>query len=57
MIPKTELIKVLSENINTNIDGITRFNIREFDGYVFDGDRMIVIHEALAAQGKDVTQA
>ena len=57
VIPKTEFIEVRCKNINANVDGITRFDIREFDGYVFDGDRMIVVNEAGSTQGEDVTKA
>ena len=57
MIPKTKFIEVWSKDINANVDGIARFDIREFDGYVFNGNGMIVINKAFSAQGKDVSGA
>ena len=47
MIPKPQFVEVWSKNIDPNVDGITRFDIREFDGNIFNGDRMIVVYEAI----------
>ena len=57
VIPESKFIEVLSEDANTNVDGIARFDIREFNVEVFNGYRMIVVNEALATQSEDVTQA
>ena len=32
-------------------------DIREFDAQVFDGDAVVIVNEALSAQGEDVAQA
>ena len=57
VIPKSKFVEVHSQDVDANIDGITRFNVREFNPQVVNRYRMIVINEALAAQGKDVAEA
>ena len=57
MIPKTKFIEVFREDINTNIDGISGFNAREFNMQRSNINRMIVINEAITAQSKNVTRA
>ncbi len=56
-IPESKFVEVRAKNIDANVDGLVRFNIREFDAQRFDIDRMVVVNEAFTAQGKDVSEA
>ena len=56
-MPKTQLIEVLVKGIGANVDGIAWFNIREFDGDIFNGHGRIAIDVAFNAYGKDVLVA
>ena len=49
IMPKAKFIEVLVKDISTNIDGITRFNIRELEVNIFNGYRRIAINIAFNA--------
>ena len=56
-MPEPEFIEVRCQDVNANVDGIAGLDIREFDAQVFDGDAVVIVNEALSAQGEDVAQA
>ena len=57
IIPKSKFVKVLSKDVNTNVDGVSRFDIRQFNAQIFNGNGMVVINESRSTQGKDVAKA